>query len=251
MLFRFNRFRFHLFDGRFFRYRFRLFFPVVGVGVGYDQAVLQTHDTGGVLLRELGVVRDHDDQAFSCDLTDQVHDLYAGYGVERARRLICQQDFGVIDKRTRDRDALHLTARKLVGALIEFLFQAHSLQRFGCALSTFCLGKPCDRQRDFDVAEYRLVGNEVVGLEYETDTVVTVNVPIVILIRLGGFSVDHQIARGVLVQAADDVEHRRLTATGRAENGHEFVTAETQVYPLQGVDHLPCRFVIFFDINEL
>ena len=47
------------------------------VGVAANDTVGEVHDAGGVLLRELGVVRDHDDQTVVRDLGEQVHDLDA------------------------------------------------------------------------------------------------------------------------------------------------------------------------------
>ena len=99
---------------------------------------------------------------------------------------------------------------------MDFLFKPHSLQGVDRTLFTLRLGNACNRQRNFNVSEHRLMGNEIVGLEYEPDAVVSIHVPIVILIILRRLSANDKVARSVLIQAANDVEHRRFTAPRRA-----------------------------------
>lgn len=59
------------------------------------------------------------------------------------------------------------------------------------------------------------MGNEVVGLEDESDAVVAECVPVAILVFLGRDAVDDEVARVVVVEPADDVEQRRLPRTRR------------------------------------
>ncbi len=70
------------------------------------------------------------------------------------------------------------------------------------------------------------MGNQVVGLENETDGVVSVRIPVSCLVLLGRFAVDDQITGRVFVQSADDVEHRRLSASGRTQERNEFCVSE-------------------------
>ena len=46
------------------------------IGIVGDLAVRQVNDARGVLVRQLGIVRDHDDQAVACNILEQVYDLY-------------------------------------------------------------------------------------------------------------------------------------------------------------------------------
>ena len=46
------------------------------VGIVGDLAVRQVNNARGVLVRQLGIVRDHDDQAVARHVLEQVHDLY-------------------------------------------------------------------------------------------------------------------------------------------------------------------------------
>ena len=49
---------------------------IKGVGIIGDLTVRQVDDARGVLVRQLGIVRDHDDQAVARNLLEQVHDLH-------------------------------------------------------------------------------------------------------------------------------------------------------------------------------
>ena len=102
---------------------------VEGVGVASDDAVGQVHDAGGVLLGQLGVVRDHDDEAVVGDLGEQVHDLDARLGVEGAGGLVGQKDLRVVDEGAGDGHALHLAAGELAGLFVHVLAEAHALER--------------------------------------------------------------------------------------------------------------------------
>ena len=49
---------------------------IKGVGIVGDLAVRQIDDTRGVLIRQLGIVRDHDNQAVARNVFEQIHNLY-------------------------------------------------------------------------------------------------------------------------------------------------------------------------------
>ena len=50
---------------------------------------------------------------------EQAHDLLAGGAVQVARRLVGQENAGRVDQRTRDGDALPLSAGELVGPVLD------------------------------------------------------------------------------------------------------------------------------------
>ena len=49
---------------------------IKGVGIVGDLAVCQVDDARGVLVRQLGIVRDHDDQTVTRHVLEQIHDLH-------------------------------------------------------------------------------------------------------------------------------------------------------------------------------
>ena len=68
---------------------------------------------------------------------------------------------------------------------------------------------------------------------------------------LGGGAVDDQITLGVLIQAADDVEHGGLAAAGGAEDGHKLALAELQVDALEGMHGAVAGGIILLDLLQL
>ena len=195
-------------------------------GVVADDAVSQGDDARSVALRQLGVVRDHDDQAVVRNLSEQVHDLHAGLGVERARRLVGQQNLGVVDERTSDGDALHLAAGELAGLFAHVLGKPHAAERLDGALPTLGAGHAGKCEGQLDVFQDGLVRDKVVGLEHEADAVVAVRVPIAVLVLACGHTVDEQVSVVVMVKAADDVEHGGLARARRPQHRHELVVAK-------------------------
>ncbi len=84
--------------------------------VGDDQAVAQEHDAIGDRGGARVVRHDHDRLAeVGRRLAHELEDLGARLGVEVARRLVREDDSGLVDEGACDRDALLLAARELRG----------------------------------------------------------------------------------------------------------------------------------------
>ena len=85
-----------------------------------DAALAQLDHAAAHLVDHLAVVGGDDDgRAGAVDPVDQLHDPDRGLGVEVAGRLVGQQQRRVVHERARDRDALLLAARELVGVVVE------------------------------------------------------------------------------------------------------------------------------------
>ena len=194
----------------------------------YDVTVAQIDDTRGVLLGKLGVMRYHDDQLILGDLLEQLHDLHAGHGIKCTRGLVGKQNIGIVDKRSCNRYALHLTARHLRGTLMQLIAKSYLFQGFLCSASALRLGHARNSQRKLHVGEHTLVRNEVIALENKADRVVSVGIPIAILVHGGGFAVDEQVTRGVAVKTAYDVQRGSLTAARGTKDRHKLAVAEIQ-----------------------
>ena len=131
---------------------------------------------------------------------------------------------------------------------MDLAFQPHLLQGLGGPAAALGLAHPGQGQRQLHIGEHRLVGDEVVALEDKADGVVAVGVPVPVPELLGGAAVDGQIAAGVLVQAADDVQQGGLAAAGVAQDGHKLVFPEAEAHPPQGGDILPGGLVELDDV---
>ena len=130
--------------------------------------------------------------------------------------------------------------------------QTHLLQgRFGAATALGLLHAG-EGQCQLHVLQHRLVGDEVVTLEYKADGVVAVGVPIAVLELLGGGTVNNQIALGIAVQTAHDVQQGGLTASGLTQDGHKLAVAEGEGNPVQCLHRVVAAGgVHFLNIFEL
>ena len=108
-----------------------------------DLAVVQ-FDTAVGESRHDGIVRDHHNGAsLLVEFAQQAqHDFFV-LRVEIAGRLVGQDDFGIVDQRARDADALLFAARQLRGYVMAAVFQARRapvrrvlLSRRSCCGST-------------------------------------------------------------------------------------------------------------------
>ena len=92
------------------------------------------------------------------------------------------------------------------------------------------------------------MGNQVVALEHKAHRMVPVGIPVPVLKGLGGPAVDDEVAVGVLVQAADDVQQGGLAAAGGTQNRDKLRAPELDADPFQGMDHGGAHGIIFLDI---
>ena len=201
--------------------------------VADDPAVEQAHGARGVFRRQLRVVRDHDDELIFCNLLQQIHDLYARFAVERAGRLVGEQDVRVVDDGARDGHALHLAAGHLVRRLVELVAKTDLFQHLDGARTPLLARDARERQRELDICQHALVRDEVVALKDEADGVVAVRVPVAVVILLRGAAVDDEVTGGVAVQTADDVQQRGLAAAGLAQNCDELALTKGDVDALE------------------
>ena len=171
-------------------------------------------------------MRDHDDEAVLGDVLQDLHHLHARLAVERAGRLVGEQNVRIVDERPRDGDALHLAAGHLVRLFVELVAKANALERLFRALAALALAHAGERERQLHVAQYRLVRNEVIALEDEADGVVAVAVPVGVGEVLCRSAADDEIAARIVVQTADDVEQRRLAAARMSEDGDKLALTE-------------------------
>jgi hypothetical protein len=92
------------------------------------------------------------------------HDL-PGLRIERAERLVHQQDLRVADQHLGEADALPLSARELMGIAVPEGGKADALEPGLRALQRLRAGGACNLQADGDVVARRLPGHHRVLLE--------------------------------------------------------------------------------------
>ena len=223
----------------------------VGIGIRDDFSVQELDGAGGVALGKLRVVGDHDDQPIPSDFLQKIHDLYAGFRIQRAGGFVCQKNFRVVDQGTGDGHPLHLAAGHLIGLFVDLIGESHLLKGGNGSAAALISGNTGKGQRQLHVGKDALVGDQVVALENKADGVVAVGVPVPIPERLGGDAADGEVAGGVLIQTADDVEQGCLAAAGMAENGHKFIFPEGNGEAAKRLYLAGALAVGFGDVGEL
>ena len=193
---------------------------------------------------------DHDDQPVPGYLLQYGHDLGAGLCIKSSRRLIRQDDIRVVYESTRDRDSLHLTARHLGRSLVYLIAQSDLLKcRDSTRLSLRC-GYTRQGQCELYVGKHGLVRDEVVALEDEADSVVSVGIPVGILVFPGADAVYEQITFGVLIKSSENVEHGGFAAARRSEYRNKLAFPEGEIDAPERVNSLRTGPVFFCDTSE-
>src|SRR6266511_2318752 len=115
--------------------------------VEHDLPLRHADDTIGKAPSQIDVVDidDHRNISLAGAARDQFHDLDRSLGVERRRRLVRQQEVGVLRQRPRNADALALSAGELVGALSGKVAEADRVEKMEGALHVLRreLAQPC------------------------------------------------------------------------------------------------------------
>ena len=182
-----------------------------------DPAAVHHGDRVGHRHRLLLVVRDVDerDPDLVLDALQLELHLLAELQVERAERLVEQEDARVVHERARERDALLLTARELPRLALREAGEPHELEDLGDAALQLALGDALPLEPEGDVVLDRHVREERVALEHRVDVALVRRQPDDVLVA----QVD--VALGRLLEAADHAQRRRLAAARRAEQREE------------------------------
>ena len=138
----------------------------------------------------------------------------AGHGVEGAERLVHEQDVGVLGERPGQGDALAHAARQLVRALVGEAVEVHQLEQLGArAGAARALGTPASRSASSTFRRRVSHGNSAGSWN----------------ISAGRARSTLDRAGGRLVEAGDEVEHRRLAAARGADQADELARADVEV----------------------
>ena len=205
----------------------------IGVAVINDLTVPDTNDAVGIFICQFRIVGNHDHQTVPGHFLQQIHDLHAGFAVQRAGGLVCQQNIRIVYQSSGNGHTLHLSTGHLIWLLMELITQAHILQSLHSPLAALTMRNAGNGQSQFHIGKYRLVGNQIIALKHKANGMVTIGVPIPVGIFLGGNAVDNQITAVVAIQTANDIEQRGLTGTAGAQNGHELIVPQGQAHAVQ------------------
>jgi hypothetical protein len=194
-----------------------------------DPPFVHHDDPVGQLERLLLVVgHEHAGQPHAVvQLAKPATQLLAHLGVERAERLVEQEDPGLDGERPGERHPLALAAGQLARIALRQPFQLHEVQqvhdlvpdlRLRCALPA-----RLDPQAEGHVLEDGHVPEQGVVLEYEAD------LPLADMAGAGVLAVEQDGALGRELEPGDDPEQRGLARPGRAEQGDQLARADPEV----------------------
>ena len=194
-------------------------------------------------------MRDHDDRrAGVVQRVENIHDLVARSRVQRAGRLVRQQQLWAAHDGTRNGDALALTAGELVRAEIQPLTEAHHLQRLNGALAALLLVHTGVQQRQGDIIHSRELRQQIEALEHKAEQAVA-DLRQLVFVGLGDILARQQVfAARRYVKAADEIHERRLAGAGRAHDGEIVALLDLQVDVFQNADGLLALRIILADI---
>ena len=164
--------------------------------------------------------------------------LLAQLEVERAERLVEEEDGGSVDERPGQRDPLRLAAGDLGRLALLEAGQLDQLEHVGDARLDLVALDLLAPQPEGDVVLDRQVREQRVVLEDRVDVPLVRRQPGHVLERalagrwIGGPQLDQ--ARGGLLEPADHPEGGRLAAAGRPEEGEELAVLDLEVDVVDG-----------------
>src|SRR5262249_42769374 len=158
-------------------------------------------------------------------------ELHARLTVDCAGRLVAQQELGPLRDRARDRGALLLAAGELPRKMVHSRAQAHEPERVRGADRS-----PGAVACELDVLPRSQAGYQVVGLEHEADVAPPIARERAIVEARELIVPEPDLAGIGTVEAAEEVEQRRLAAARGTEERDDLARAQVQVDAAQGAD---------------
>ena len=179
------------------------------------------------------------------DLLHQQKDLLASPVVEVGRRLIGEDDGGFDRQCPGDGDPLPLTAAQLVGTMLRVFRQTDDIEKIRHALPPLRWRDISPvKQRVFDVLGSREDRQQIEGLEDEPDRSCAQIGELIRRTAADILVVDENSAAGWRVDAADQVEKRRLATPRRASDRQKDPRIESQSNVFEGLDFLFAEQII-------
>src|SRR5262249_37723195 len=156
-------------------------------------------------------------------------------------------DRRLVHERARDRHALPLAARQLVGAVVHAVRELHALQRALGAPLALRARDAGVHERELDVRERVRARQEVERLEHEADPAVPHARELVVLHARHELAVQPVLAGAGRIETADEVHQRRLPRARRAHDRDVLVAADSDVHAAERVDDFAAHVVVARD----
>ncbi len=195
-----------------------------------NAAVIHVRDPIGKAEDAL-IVSDDDEGAAVArgDAAQDIEHVLPGRMIERACRLVTNDQLRLVDKRASDCDPLLLAARQVGREMLGTFCKPDSLQcltRFDDALP---LTHPVQKERNHDVLSSRQLRNQVESLEYKAKRSPP-ECSLGRLIHALNILAEHNTSPTVMSEkAGNNRDQRGLSAAGGADEHDEFASGDLQI----------------------
>lgn len=208
--------------------------PFEVFGIRHDPAVADVHDALRVLGRGSLMSDENDGMTLVVECLQRLHDGHSRSGIQVSCGFIGEDHVRIRHQRTRDGDALLLTAGQLAGEVVPAIGETDEFDGFQRSLLALCSrNRRMIKERQHHVLPDRRAWQQVEGLEDEADACGTDAREIVIVERRRRLSLKKVLSFGMQIQKSEDVHERGLSGTGRTHDGDEFSAVDPQVDVIQ------------------
>jgi hypothetical protein len=176
---------------------------------------------------------DYRGSLIAVDVLEELHHLGRGAAIEVAGWFIRQEEQGTMDQGTGQGDALLFTAAELARPVARAPSQTNLVQGLSGTPIAFLSVDSLQRQGQGDVGCGCHARDKVKGLEDEADGCATVQGTFVGFQGTQVPAIDAQATGGRGVQAAEQMEQRRLPRSTDADNGQPFTALDVEVDTVQ------------------
>ncbi len=138
-------------------------------GVGQDLTIADFNQAVSPFRNFARMGDDDDRMTLLMHGTQKRHDVFTALAIERAGRFIGENDASAIHQGARNRDALLLATRKLIGPMVQPVPQFQRSQKLGCAFVAFCSRHTRIDSRNLDIFLRGRCCYQIVALEDEAE----------------------------------------------------------------------------------
>ena len=180
------------------------------------------------------IVGDEDDGVtLGMQVLEQRQHFLAGVRIERAGGFVRQDHLGAVHQRARNRHALLLSARQLIGTVLRAVAQAQAGEQGLRPLAAFTLVAAGIDRRQLHVLRGRDRGQQVVALEHEAEGVTPQRREFVRVQARHVHAAYLVAAFAGAIQAAQDVHQRGLAGAGLSDDGDELAGLDFQAHVVE------------------
>ena len=197
-------------------------------------------------------MRDDDDgqTELLVDVRDECEDRFRRLRVERARRLVAEQHLRLARERTRDADALFLTARQLGRVLVRLVRKADEREQRRDLFLDLRRALSREFQRECDVVVDGRGREQVEVLKNHADVLARF-AKLCAAHRRHVLAVDGDFACCWALEHVDAADERRLARARKTDDAVDFAAADGEIDAFQRLDGTGRAIVGFLNMGKL